>query len=197
MVISKIKDVLKVQESLGELTKAVKEQTKVVRELSNDFDESKKEIKNHSKQIKELKNIQEKSLIELNKTIKDITISNQELKKEIDTFKLSKANLHNHAVNELKKSLKEVSDSLKNEKVDYNKAQKTINELTENISKSYDLFSKEIQRLINVSNKIKESDFELTKHAKNLDRYDNEKLKFIREIDKLETMIARMKRNRN
>jgi len=197
MVLSKIKDVLKVQESLGELTKAVKEQTKAVQKLSEEFDESKKEIKNHSKQIKELKDNQEKSIKDLEKTIQSLNKNNYELRKEIDTFKLSKANLHNHAVNELKKSLKEAADSLKNEKADYNKAQKAINELTENISKNYEVFSKEIQRLVNVSNKIKEADFELTKHAKNLDRYENEKLKFIREIDKLETMIARMKRNRN
>lgn len=194
-MLSKIKGALQVNDSISELTQLVKEQVKTVKELSEQVIELRNETKLQSKELSKLTDGNRKSLEEFQGIIKELNVNNSELKKEIDTFKLSKANLHNFAIKELKDSLRDVMEFLRSDKIEYEKIQKVITGLTDKVSNDYKLFEGEIEKLIKISKTVKEMDFNLLNYTHKLDKFENEKMKLIREVDKLETMIARMKRN--
>ncbi|MBW3014196.1 hypothetical protein KY335_03045 [Candidatus Woesearchaeota archaeon] len=49
-------------------------------------------------------------------------------------------------------------------------------------------------KLNEISNEIKKADFELSKHFQNIEKADSEKIRLVREIDKLQSLIARERR---
>ena len=52
----------------------------------------------------------------------------------------------------------------------------------------------EIAKLVSLSEKIKEKDFELTKYASRIDSADKEKLELMRRIDTLEKLVSKLRR---
>lgn len=53
---------------------------------------------------------------------------------------------------------------------------------------------KEMQRFKEIARQLKEKDFTLEKYARELEKNDQEKLRLLQKIDKLESMLAKMKR---
>lgn len=55
--------------------------------------------------------------------------------------------------------------------------------------------NKAIEKLKIIADSLNEKDFELSKHAKQLELQDKEKLKLMQRIDQLESILAKMKRS--
>jgi methyl-accepting chemotaxis protein len=163
----------------------------------------KKEMSDFSKEINNMNNELKSNLQEINKTseshisnlvssIKEFQDLKQDLRKELEDFKLQKTRILQKLV---ESSDNEVRDSLERLKTDinrFNELKKSVDTINANIANAM----QEINKFKTISTKIKAEDYELTNFAKEIFKADQEKLKLMKEIDSLKHLISRERRSR-
>ncbi|MCF7872058.1 hypothetical protein K9L97_03415 [Candidatus Woesearchaeota archaeon] len=117
---------------------------------------------------------------------------NDEFEKRINNFKFLESNLQKKlgekAEFELKDQLKDLSKTAN----EYKKIEKDIVESKDSLS----YLNRILGDLVDISKSIRKEDFVLSKHAKNLELADKEKLNLIRENENLKRLIGKLRSNR-
>ena len=167
-------------EQLRQATAAVKEQTELIAGLKKESEEAKastaamtEEIKKSAAEAKRLQDELAKTLAEL-KALSTHVQSSIKQKITDELFELTK---------EVKARL-EGTERLKNE----------VATAATAVSGELNKLKADLAKLSSVADKIKAEDFELTKFSHQLAAADSEKLRLMKQIDALEMLIAKIRR---
>ena len=189
-MIQKIKGLMRIKEEIDKINDKLNNTTEIVDNLKNEVTTLKEQINNQISNINKnselLKNFDEN--INLMNNIKD------NFEKELFDFKLLKSPTKRTILEmfeeELQKELQLRLGSLNKDAEEYNELKKLI----ANISLKVNTLSGEIDKFVNISQNLKEKDFEMTHFAKQLLELDKEKLELMRKIDSLQRLVSRMRR---
>lgn len=171
--------------------KEIKENHSTVKE------ELSKEVKEHvdkaleemKKEITEIKEKQSLYFEEFDKSLESFKNLNNSYKKEFDNLNLLKNQLTEKVLDKLEKDLKtEMGKHLEDLSVEKTKFKE--------IQKELDALRAEVEKHKGISQQIKGIDFELTSYMKKLREEDQEKLKLMKRVDDLQTIIAKMRQKR-
>jgi len=186
-MIQKIRDLVRVQEELGNLQKQFDQHTVIASQLNDHISSLKTEIEG-------LKKTQTVLVQSLSDDSSSVSTAREELQKEIADFKILKSRVE-------KKLVQLFEEEVKGE------IQSRFNEMSRQLSKFDELgrqvgqinqktisLSSDIDKFTAISKGLKATDFELREYAKALKEADQEKLELMRKIDKLETLVAKMRR---
>ena len=170
-----------------------------VSELSKNIEELKDLHKNHSEKIELLSQHFEnmnKTNSDFNKTIKEELGKISEIKKsfetELNSFIFLKDKIKKELIENFKENIKKEFNTLNEESIKHFELKKDINE-SANLLKN---FNNNINKLNTISNSIKEADFELVKHFKNVENTNRDKVELMKEVDRLRGILAKYKRGR-
>lgn len=188
-MLQKIKDLMRIKDEISEISKKFDENAELVKSFNVNINSLKKEIDGLKEgQHKLVEKLQEDSDI-----IKEVK---EELRKEINDFKLIKSRME-------KKLLECFEEEIKKELIPrFERMEKHVKNFEDLGGKVAVIagrvvnLSSELQKFCDISESIKKEDFELTKYANKLRSVENEKLELMRRIDTLERLIARMRRQR-
>ena len=136
-------------------------------------------------------NLVEKSKLD-SSHIKEIK---EELRNEINDFKLIKSRMEKKLVESFEREIKDelmprferLSGVVKN----FGK----MDSKAESVTARFDAINDEISKFIDISKRIKKEDFELVRFANQLKTMDTEKLELMRKIDSLERLVSKMRRS--
>lgn len=169
-----------------------------LKELKEGYLEHKEHIKNHfnlsltelKKEISALKETQGTYYQEFEKSLASFNELNSKYRKEYDNLILIKNQTTEKVLEKVEKELKQELgkhlDSLKLEREHFNSLQKELDKIRE-----------EVQRLQVVSQRVKEIDFELSSYIKKITEQDHEKLRLLKQVDDLQTLIAKMRQGKH
>lgn len=174
----------KIQSRLEELDKKYNDSIKQIQE----FQEQK--FKNLEETFSQLKEKQFFYFEEFEKSLTAFNDMNLKYKKEFDAFNVIKNNLTTKTLEKMEKEMKEV---LAIHFIKLETEKKRFDELAKDIEKA----KEEIKKLVLISEKVKDADFNLAKHAQELRLNDSEKLKLMKQIDDLQSLIAKMRQGRH
>jgi len=124
--------------------------------------------------------------------IEDTKELNNTLRKRIDSFRILEDTAQKRLFSETKSEIREKLDSLMHTTKEYRKLENGLKNIGENII----ILSSEIEKFKNISSQIKKEDFNLAKFAREVVKEDAEKLRLIRENEKLKMLISKERRNR-
>lgn len=178
-----------IDEQLKLLTRKVKAAVKSIEEQETILKTSIKEVhilKEEQEQLatktKTLVQNLEEATNKLNKTTLELALFKPKLEKElIDKFSTT-----------IEQELAHTTNKIHAESNGFNAAKDTF---SKHIQTSKELHN-EIKKFQDIAKNIKEKDFTLEKHAKEIEKRDGEKLRLMQKIDKLENMLAKMKRGK-
>ena len=188
-MIQRIKDLMRIQELIDEINGKINSNNEVVNNLKN-------EINLLKEQLGEIKINQKEFLTNFKGNLDIIKNLREDFEEEVYRFKGLKEKTQKEIMKKFEEELQnELKLQMENLKKDFGHYEQIKKELS-NITIKLNNFSEEITKFTNISNKIKEKDFEMEKFAKQLLETDNEKLNLMRKIDSLERLIARMRRVR-
>jgi chromosome segregation ATPase len=187
-MMQKIKELMKIKELIDEINGKINSNNEIINNL-------KSEINLLSNNLNEIKNAQKEFLTGFKENLNVVKDLRKDFEEEIHEFRLLKGQIQNKILEnfekELQKELRFQIENLKKDYTDYEELKKKM----DNVVNKMDNLGGEIDKFVNISNKIKERDFEMEKFAKQLLEMDKEKLNLMRKIDTLERLIARMRRH--
>ena len=195
-MISRLKDVMGASRKLEELSAQVDDNKSVVigysKEMEgfrNELQELKIEIKNFAS---EAGRFSETAFLQLN----GIRKTNEDLKSEVFEFKSIKADIKSKLVGELMDGFR---SEIRKESAKLETDVKHFNELKTELSTLVSQFSSvegEIAKFKLIAGQISAGDFELQRHARELQKNDKEKLQLMQENDNLKRLLAKERRGR-
>lgn len=189
-MLTKLKSLLDVEENLQELKKEIQNSSDKLKEQSNAVEEIGKQFSAFSTQSSSYIN-------QLKTDIGSVSQIKDELQNELTDFKLLKTHLRKNIAEELTKEFREElivhADRIKTDVKSYNDLKQNLTAIANELL----VLKAEISKFNNISKSIKETDFELAKHAKNLQDSNNEKLELMRKIDTLQRLISFERRKKN
>ncbi|HLC20460.1 MAG TPA: hypothetical protein VJK72_06055 [Candidatus Nanoarchaeia archaeon] len=92
---------------------------------------------------------------------------------------------------QLSTAIAESIQKLKLDAENYNSLKSEIVKTSTHVQK----LTNEVDKFSAISSQIKQADFELSKHARNLKAGDDERIRLLKQIDDLQRMIAKMRRS--
>jgi uncharacterized phage infection (PIP) family protein YhgE len=183
----KIKDLMKIKESIDEINSKLNSTT-------TELDELKKEIKNLAEESAKLKNNQQEFFLSFKENIDLIKTIREDLEKEAYNFKLLQNHLQARILDKFESEIREnLMKPIEKLKMDA-EAFRILKDKVAEIAIYSEELSKEIAKLMLISKNIKKEDFELTKFADKIFEADNEKLRLMKDVDSLQRLIAKMRR---
>lgn len=197
MVLGKIKDLLSHDDVIVKLQDKIKESVEEVKKLTRTVNSQQEEQEKLISQIKELTTENKKSSKLFTTSIKDIETANTKISRVVSEIILIKPKLEKELIGKFEKTLQEhLNNTTKELTIDIKEHKKAQEMLTKTQSEQEKLL-KEITKMREISEKLKPTDFELSKHAKEILINDQEKLRLMKRVDDLEKLLARMKTRRN
>ncbi len=187
MMIQKIRDLVRIQELINDISVRIREQEKIVRSHSKDMDDFHKEMRRSMREIlAENLRIRE----QITSDITHFRKLQARLGDELSNFKLFKNESRKIFMDRMETEFSIIKKKLNSEISGINDLRCAIN------SRSDDLYalSDEIKRLRKITSKIRSQDFELVRHKKNIEKYEKEKQEMAKQIDSLQRLVARMRR---
>jgi chromosome segregation ATPase len=196
MVFAKVKGLMEVDEKIDQLTAKVADHSAKIDEHTRAVEQSAGAVKCLKEEISHVNtdtaNIYLEFMEQLNQTKK----LNEELKDDIYDFKLIKGQLKTKLVEELTESFRqEMSAQSRKIEADI----KTYNALREQLDKvvaEIKAFQEEVGKFRQISSQIKSADFELAKYAREVTMIARDKEELLARADRLESAIARERRNK-
>lgn len=116
----------------------------------------------------------------------------EELDEEMQSLKLSRNRLLPAVTQKMEQEMQELLATLRRDHDSYLSLNKEMAQLSSRIS----LLNQEIDKFKAISSSIKAMDFEMKRYARALDDKENEKLRLIRRIEELQSIISRERRIR-
>lgn len=178
--------------------KDVEEIKEQLSNLSNELSSLKENSNKQSQQnqelltlLSELKSNQSSYFSEMNKEVEEIISLKQEFSKSVRSFELLHKRIYDQLYTRVHEVLREHTNDLKATTDSYNSTAPKVNEMLETLNTLHS----EIARFKAIAKHLRENDFQLVNHQKNLERLDNEKLHLLKKIDSLQRMIGKSRRN--
>ncbi len=182
------KQLEEVKELLDNLNGRVKNQNMEIAKLKESNDELTTELEDSRNNLKTLK----EQLTFLTQNVKQI---NEELCSELTDMKLffskTKKDLVNNLSAEFSTEMQETTKTIHQDLESFKELKTNIDSLN-NESNSMKI---EILKFMDIANKIKSADFDMSKYATVLEKGDKEKLDLMKKIDSMERLIAKNRRN--
>ena len=180
---------MKIKESIDEINSKL---DSTASELVN----LKKEIKDLSEQTTKLKSNQDELGLNFKENIDLIKNIREDFEKETYNFKILQNHIQSRILDkfetEIRDNITKNIEKLKTDVTNYNKLKNSINDITLNSEE----LKQEINKLIEISKKINKQDFELTSFADKIFETDQEKLRLMKEIDALQRLVSKIRRER-
>jgi chromosome segregation ATPase len=194
-MISKVKDLMAVGEKLDSVSKKVSAVKKEVDSQSEDLAGFSKEVSSLKVEMAKFNTDASKFCTNVGSQAELLMKARADLEKEVYDFKLIKADIKSKLVSELAEDFRH---QLKKEAEKLDTDVKHFNELKDELSKIVSKFKSveaEIDKFKAIANQVKAADFQLERHAKELAKADEEKLKLLQKIDHLERLVSKMRRS--
>ena len=193
-MLNKIKNILNVEKSLDSLYKKVYDQEKAVEELGINTTDSLNELKSLKDEIKQISGIIKTIKTDSEKTNISLKHIFEDLRDQINDFKIIKGQLAKKLFENMKKELQEnMSSSFEHLKTDVNQFN-SLKIKMESVCSQVDNLEAEIKKFNEIAKNIKQQDFCLTKYAKKLESQDREKLNLMKQIDSLQRLLGKERR---
>jgi archaellum component FlaC len=194
-MISKVKDLMAISEKLEGISEQVGSVKCDVDGHSEGIARFMEEISALRSEVKDINKAQSRFCSSVESQISSLTAARQDLEKEVYDFKLIKADIKSRLVAELADDFRE---QMKKETAKLDVDVKRFNELKDELSRLVGKFRSvedEIAKFKAIAQDIRSADFELARHAKELTKADEEKLKLMQRIDHLERLVSKMRRS--
>jgi chromosome segregation ATPase len=190
----KLKELFSDSKAKEELEEQLKILQRKIKTAARSIEEQEQILKNSIKDVHIIKEEQEQLASKTKELVKELETATNTLNKvtaELSLFKpkLEKELLSTFTQN-IEKELANTTNKIHAESNGFNFAKEVF---TKHIQQSKELM-KEIEKLQNISKNIKEKDFTLENYSKELNNKDQEKVRLLKKIDELESMLAKMKR---
>ncbi|MFH0798520.1 MAG: hypothetical protein V1906_03855 [Candidatus Woesearchaeota archaeon] len=145
-----------------------------------------------SKSIDEIKSIQSSYLKTMAQEAEHMALMRNEFEKTAKSFDQMHKKIYEMLYSKMSEVLREHNNDLKSTTENYRAMSPKVIEILSTLDK----LALEISKFNAISRSIKETDFSLINHQKDLERMDREKLYLMKKIDNLERMVGkeRMKR---
>jgi len=190
-----LKDILKTKEGLDKINSSIQEQTKIIKENKKELEVLQKQNSESISSLKEFSKQQNTLLAKSEELISHIHNAAHEMQKELDDLKVMKSRMQNKIMDEVttsfKKEIGSYVEDLRKEIDSYRSAKKVMDESLKEIQN----VKGEFEKFNSVASQIKAGDFELTKFANKVFAEDRNKLELLKRIDTLEKVIANQRRN--
>jgi len=188
-MLQKIKDMGNMSAALKALTTAFSEHVTVMEKHTDKVNALGEAITSLEKSQTQLKT-------QLSQDRDDMSELREEFRKEITDFKLIKSRLEKKLSEKIDSEFQEALlphfEKLEKHTSQFGDVQNNLS----SVSKRVEQMSSRLDTFLEISSQIKTADFELDKHAKNLKIAESEKQHLLSKIDKLETLISKMRRTR-
>lgn len=177
-----------------ELDEQLKTLSRKIKTATRSIQDQEQILKNSIKDVHIIKEEQEQLALKTKELVKELETATKTLNKATSELSLFKPKLEKELLTKftqnIEKELANTTNKIHAESNGFNFAKEVF---TKNIEQSKELM-KEIEKLQTISKNIKEKDFTLEKYAKEINNKDQEKLRLLKRIDQLESMLAKMKR---
>lgn len=179
------------KEELKEELRKIKSQ---VEDLMLDQKKANESIRNElalaSQAITNLEKNKDSMLLSLKKDIDDISKAKEEILKSAKILQETQSALYSQVYGKLNDALKEHVISLKSTTKEFESLKPEVKDAMQLLSSIKD----EVNKLRELSKLVKTSDLQLSEHMNNVQKLDDEKLRLMRQIDKLQDIIAKERR---
>lgn len=193
-MLNKIRNIMNVEKSLDSLYKKVYDQEKAVEELKINTTDSLNELKSLKDEIKQISGIIKTIKTDSEKTNISLKHIFEDLRDQINDFKIIKGQLAKKLFENMKKELQHnMNSSFEHLKTDVNQFN-TLKIKMESVCSQVDNLEAEIKKFNEIAKNIKQQDFCLTKYAKKLESQDREKLTLMKQIDSLQRLLGKERR---
>ncbi len=188
-MINSIKDLLKINEEIKKISGMLEDNSSEMGKFS-------KEISNLRQEIDSLRSSQSHLAEKIKTDINLFQEYREELKKEINDFKIVKSRMENRLVEKFEEDIRaEIIPRFERMELHVRNFE-TLGEKMNKISEKCSIVGDEIDKFRQISTEIKQGDFELSHYAKEIRNMDNEKLQLLKKIDTLERLVSKMRRSR-
>lgn len=195
-MIARLKDVMGTSKKLEELSAQVDDNKCAVTGYSKEMGLFRDELRELKTEIKrfasEAGRFSETAFLQLNGVRK----TNEDLKSEVYDFKMLKSDLKSKVMDELIDGFR---DEMRKETSKIASDVTRFNELKDELSiivTKFKSVESEIDKFKLIAQQIKTADFQLQRHARELEKNDSEKLKLMQENDNLKRLLAKERRGR-
>lgn len=182
------------EEAIEQVEYLLKRLQREVKKTSRELEEQQEKNITLIKHIEELNkqhSILSQEVEATNLKLKEATKQIEKATSEIQVFKPSvETKLINQITQKLESELANATNKINAEANGFAQAKEVFSKHLKQSKETID----EMEKLKTVISKIDEKDFTLEAYAKQLDKNDREKVKLLKRIDELESMLAKMKR---
>jgi len=198
-MINKIRNLANIDKELKELHEAMAKQSEAFGSLKSNIAVFRNEILNAKDELGKLKKEFVSYKDEFNEFMHELAKLKSDFSQIVNDLRNAKVELINKVSDNLvRKFSNEIMSHVERVKTDV-KMYNEFHEFAKQYQQSLESIKQEIDKFKSISQQIKETDFELAKYAKKLAQNDKEKLRLMREIDTLKTLVSkeRQKKRRN
>ena len=193
-MLDKLKAVVQIKEELDGIKSKVEGQVEIIGKLDTQIQEMKKFVDEFQKQQKQIFDEQKNIIQNFQKDKNNLSEQIENLKEEVYNFKLLKSQVQNKIMekfeHELHEQLKLQSETLKTDVDQYKDVKTKISETATHLA----TLNEQVMKLKEISSKIKQEDFELTRVMGKVAAQEREK-QFLKErLDKAERFAANARR---
>lgn len=184
------------KEELEKLKQDVTEKAEETKKLQEDAKAQRSSIQEQQAFLEKVGKKQDDLLTSFTKELDTLRRTNEQAKAEVHNLKTARVELKDDVVEkfqqQLSKSLKTMEGKLEADtsKID------TLSESFQAITKELKEARAQIGKFKDLAETIRESDYRLQEHAKALEQTDKEKVRLMKRVDELESMMAKMKKRR-
>ena len=188
------KELIEIKEKLTEVNSKINQSNEEFKsENSRIFNENKELLNSILLSVDELNNGQNNLSSDYQQEINKTSELNEQLKKRIDSFKLLQESVQKRMMEDIKFEIKKHIDTILSTTERYKELEGSlvlINKKVENLTGEIGKFQK-------IAQEVKSADFELTKFAKQVTQEDQEKLRLMRENEKLKMLNPEFASDKN
>lgn len=195
-MISRLKGLMQTGEKLDTLSSKVDSSRKNINEYSKELESFHDEISELRKEVKKFSAEASKFTETAFAQLQAVRTTNENFKQELYDFKMIKADVKSRLVADV---VEEVRSELGKEMSKLNTDVKGFNDLKNELSVLVGKFKSvedELTKFKAVAAEIKTADFELGKYARELEKNDREKVALMREVERMQHLLAKERRGR-
>ncbi|MBS3142976.1 hypothetical protein J4464_06325 [Candidatus Woesearchaeota archaeon] len=194
-MLDKIKALLRMKEEISHLHAELKQATAESQRMAEELKLSRTEQEHLKKALDESRKQTESYLKYLQERLREIRVLGHEFRQELTEFKAFKSklseSLHKDLIAGFREELGKHAERLQTDSRSFNELRAEVMQ----IAKTTNTAHAEVRKLIDIAQQIKKADFELEKFAKKIFDADREKLELLKQIDTLERLIAKQRRD--
>ena len=195
-MLDRIKGIVNSKDSIDEINVKLGQQQQLIEEMSDEQTTLKKDFSDIQQELRNITTMQQGIVKQLYENLTLLDETRFTLEKEVDDFKIVKSKLQKTVLEQLsqefRKELQQEIDRLRTDVDSFNHLKHEVMAVAVRTTK----LAGEIDKLAEISGKLKKEDFELSKFAQKLMQYDREKLRLMRQVDMLERLVSQERRRK-